>query len=82
MTLHVFADEEDADYVVAASPDDAAIAWCEHTLSPTGDAGTFYQIDDARVLSIRNEESDPLVKKTAAEWATSNGRGFLCSTEY
>lgn len=28
-----------------------------------------------------DEDSDP-VSKTASEWASSDGRGFLCSTEF
>lgn len=40
--------------------------------------------DDDRVIwrPVGDTGSDGRETKTAAEWAMSNGRGFLCSTEY
>lgn len=38
-----------------------------------------------KLITVRNahgEAWDDMETKTAAEWAVSNGRGFLCSTEW
>lgn len=43
-------------------------------------------LPDEEPLTINLEEQpeglDPKVTKTCAEWVASEGRGFLCSTEY
>ena len=139
MTLHVFTGE--CDKVVAESPDDAWVVWCE----ATGESRCDYEDDfefevepDDKLLTIWSDdtafdqcecvakiaaheatvakqvkliEAQPKAarpamwtavakmlptypnghlmdcakgfeRKTCEQWATDQGRGFLCSTEY
>jgi hypothetical protein len=43
------------------------------------------EVDENKSITIRNVNGngwDDVATKTATEWATSHGRGFLCSTEW
>jgi hypothetical protein len=43
------------------------------------------EVDESEPITIRNLNGngwDDVATKTAAEWAASHGRGFLCSTEW
>ncbi len=43
------------------------------------------EVDSQKSITIRNVNGngwDDVGTKTAAEWAASHGRGFLCSTEW
>ncbi len=85
MALHVFSDGE-TDWYVAESPEDAAALQRELTGLKTEDQDwTFEALPDAASLSIYPDDGrkpGSQVTKTCAEWAASNSRGFLCSTEY
>lgn len=79
--LHCYTD--DTDTVVATSPEDALEVWVAHTGGKLDAECTFELVPDDRLLRINNAFDDgKAVEKTALEWAKSNGRGFLCSTEY
>lgn len=78
--LHVY--KNDCDWYVAASPEDAANACHEHTEVPLDEIATFVPLADDSPLTVTDEDDEPpKLTKTCAEWARSNGRGFLCSTE-
>jgi len=43
------------------------------------------EVDENKSITIRNVNGngwDDVATKTAAEWASEHGRGFLCSTEW
>lgn len=90
MTLHVF--QSECDWVVAESLDDAFKVMLEHTGETRKDleeydADYFEQLADDHKVSIIDDGDLPSAEwtrttKTCAEWAKSDGRGFLCSTEY
>jgi hypothetical protein len=81
------------DTVVAASVEDAKAVWIAFTGATENsfDPENWEEIPNDRVIGIWCDadgkpteiEGDgaTLVRRTAAEWATSNGRGFFCSTE-
>lgn len=87
--LHVFC-MGDTDYVIAHNVDDA---WA--LLSEQGYERDEYHEDDLEELpdggslairvdadgDITDDSGEPL-KRTHAEWAEREGRGFLCSTEF
>lgn len=84
--LHVYSSE--CDWVIAYSPEDARIAYDESLGMPREDDDEFTLCDDSAELSILTDENSNIsdsgtaVKKTMREWVVSQGRGFLCSTEY
>jgi hypothetical protein len=87
--MHVYTN--DTDTVIAADLDDVRAIIEAHigcTLEAEG-----WSLDDWRMLpddeikTIRFDDEvppgvEPRVTKTCAEWIASEGRGFLCSTEY
>lgn len=82
--LHCYTD--DTDTVVAASIEDARAAWKAHLGDDREHDDTDYPFElvpDEQKLRIDNAFDDgKMVEKAAGDWAASNGRGFLCSTEY
>jgi hypothetical protein len=88
--LHVFA--SDYEWVVASSAKDAAsfmLGECGPSGDPDGyDTPDYWsRVADSHPLSILDTEDTRGPKttkttKTCGEWARSNGRGFLCSTEW
>lgn len=83
LPLQVWTD--DTDTYVGASLDDVRAAIDGHLGEPSGDfdPGGWIALDDAAPVTIFYDDTGERaeVTKTAAEWAASNGRGFLCSTE-
>jgi hypothetical protein len=93
--LHVY-NHFDAEWVIAASPDDARSVWFEHTgESPEDyeDADLDFEqepddkphkiwCEDAAADKVGQIGEGVLVEKTNAEWAAHFGRSYLCSTEY
>lgn len=90
--LHVFYDGE-AEWYVATSAEDAAAQQRELTgLAAEDQDWTFDALPDGHALTIWCDTSmnptEPFsevaiqITKTCAQWAASNGRGILCSTEY
>lgn len=86
VTLSLFTDDQDT--VVASDMQDAAEVWAKDQGSTYEDAvgDTFDEcwrrIGDDEVIRIHNDEGGETVVKRAEEWAASNGRGFLCSTDW
>jgi hypothetical protein len=82
--LHCFSD--DVDTVIAASVEDADAAYDEWAGGDTGqERARWTQLPDDKPLTITVDPElnrGRRVTKTCAEWVASNGRGFLCSTEY
>jgi hypothetical protein len=83
--MKVFANNV-TDWVVAKDIEDAKAAYREHwnnVVGPSEDEMDldFEQVPDDRVLTRDECRGEP-VRKTAAEWAASEPRGFLMSTEY
>lgn len=79
-TLHVFTDGVDS--VVAYDADDAAAVWNEH-IGDDYEGDGFEPFPDDKSLTIdRSDEDLGHETKTCREWADTEGRGFLCSTEY
>lgn len=89
--LHVF--EGDDEWFVAYDAEDAWAAWAEFC----GEKREDYDLDgepywtlcpDGAPRKIHMEEprddgSEPeIMTKTNAEWAASNGRGYLCSRDW
>lgn len=90
-TLHVFTDR--TDFYVGASIEDVRAAWYELTGEDLEwfASEEWEQLPDGHSMTIWCEDGFPTepesdgaerVTKTHAEWAASNGRGFLASTEY
>ncbi len=90
MTLHVF--QSECDWVVAKSVDDAYKVMMETTGMSREELDEyvgdyFEQLPDEHELPIIDDVETPQDEwvrtvKTCAEWVKSEGRGFLCSTEY
>jgi len=83
--LYVFTNG--VDHVVAYDAGDAVIALAvEHWGDIDGaeyDGGEFTPCDDNALLTINDDDNDEGERtKTMREWADTEGRGFLCSTEY
>lgn len=81
-TLHVYKNEN-IDWVIAASPEDANAVLVEML---GGDATDLAPSDwtllpDHQQLTIR-DECRGLERRTCAEWVAQEGRSFLGSTEY
>lgn len=78
--LHVF--YNDCDVVIAASPEDAGAVLAEIgcTLDNPEDY-PFVQWPDDKVFTVRDEHGEVEGRKTCAEWAAGNGRGYLACTE-
>lgn len=87
MTLHAYKGE--VDWVVAESPEEAAIL-AQELYGPSSDPeghdtpGHWTQVADDKPLAILDTEDPkgPKTTKTCAEWIASNGRGLLCTTEW
>lgn len=88
MSLHAFWIGPDT--IIAHDSSDALDVWCEHNGEPREDHGLdeVTQLDDEAVITIMVDERGEIsdtgapVKRTAAEWAALENRGFLCSEEY
>ena len=83
MSLHLY-HIGDCDTVVASDEADAWKVWKEYCgLEPEEADWQVEAIPDSKVVRIRTDEgaAAPVEQHTAAEWATQEGRGFLCSTE-
>lgn len=92
MILRVYANEA-ADWFVAESIEEAVALykqWLIDTKCTLADEDLtdacegFYRCNDNKILGIIPDEDQslPPIKKTCAEWAASNGKGFLCSENY
>ena len=90
MDLHVYTDEFDS--VIAKDLPDAFAVFKEHSgIGPDEfDQEDWYQVPDGQEVRIYQGDGcmakpedfeNNSIAKTAAEWATERGRGFLCSTE-
>jgi hypothetical protein len=83
--MRVWTNSTDTD--VADDMADAEAVWVEHNGCTHEEAtgATFADewgpVEPNQVITIRDDDGGR-ESKTAAEWADSNGRGFLCSTEY
>ncbi len=87
-TLHVF-HNDDSEWFVARDVDDAwkvAIElWGGTREEWEADSVVLERCPDDSVIRINEAEEDapPACRSlTCAEWAKSNGRGFLCATDY
>lgn len=87
MTLKVFTN--DTDTVVATDLEDVKNIVEAHYGSTFEQEGwtidEWGEVPDAEVITIHNFHDrgyDDKVARTAAEWAATEGRGFLCSTEW
>lgn len=79
MSLHVFtADNEE--WVVAASPEDAAVVYASIGADPLEDV-EWTQLPDDKPLTLFGYEVDEEEKRTmtCAEWVTRLGRCYLGS---
>ena len=78
--------QNEFDWVIANSIEDAWDVWCDHIgeLREDYDDGCFWkEVPVDEVLSMHDENKDNTVtKKTVKEWIASEGRGFLMSTEF
>lgn len=79
----------DTDTVVANDLADAQRVWEEKIGATFEQEGMslddWSRIADDKPITIRNLHDrgwDDKATKTAAEWVASEGRGFLCSTEW
>lgn len=70
------------DTAVASDADDARIVVADMLGDHVEDVSPMRRIEDDKVLTILDENTGESITKTASEWARSNGRGFLCSTEW
>jgi|JI10StandDraft_1071094.scaffolds.fasta_scaffold79507_5 hypothetical protein len=77
-------DADETELVVAASEEDAQAAIAEHIGDKPEDVArrAWQEIPADRVIEIGTDDGRGVLKKTAAEWVASDGRGFLCSTEW
>ena len=75
--MHVWTDGEEA--VVAADEQDARVVMQELGGSDVWrqDEVDVEMVPDDRVIRIVDEDESGSQAKTAAEWAVSNGRGYL-----
>lgn len=85
--MNVFTNHTDT--VVATALDDVPAVLANHYGSTMDEEGwsldEWRQVPDDKPITIRNIDdggSNAKETRTAAEWATLNGRGFLCSTEW
>jgi hypothetical protein len=88
--LHVF--EGDEEWFVAYDAEDAWVVWAEFCGEKRedydNDEGLYWTLcpDDAprKILTEEPEDGyEPTGEtKTNAEWATLNGRGYLCSRDW
>lgn len=83
--LHVYKTDEDT--VIAADPADAAAALDEAVGGSACVAEDFTAVPDDEPIAVIQDPYLPeaewvRVTKTAREWADSEGRGLLCSTEW
>lgn len=78
--LHVF--ETDYFLYVAIDEDDAWDLWCSNTTPHLQDSNRPFvcwtQLPDDLIIWLCVNEYGYTEKKTCAEWANQNGRGFLC----
>lgn len=74
----------DTDTVIAADLADVKRVIADHYGSDEFDEDDSWRLrSDERPLKIHNfDGNETAVTKTNAEWIASEGRGFLCSTEY
>ena len=93
--LHVY-NIQDCDFVVASDADEARSLWRQHNASvgaepyPEEDDDDIAALPDTHVLKMWTDDDGQvgehghghLTRRTAAEWAQSNGKGFLASSEY
>jgi hypothetical protein len=87
--LHVFTDDDGIDTVIAESAEDAMLVWLEQTWEPSSDHPNkkWIQRPDMDELTVVDNDgewgkSGRGYTRTCQEWAASQGRGFLCSSEY
>ncbi len=86
MELHVYRNKI-VEWVVAASPEDAAKVLLHHhdgSADPEELDLKFAQEPDDKLLRIVEYDGPGGDNQTLSckEWASINGRGFLCSTEF
>lgn len=76
--------ESECDFVVATSAEDAELVWREMCGPPDADTpNEWSRVPDERALSIKlDEPGRQAVKKAAKDWALSEGRSFLASSEW
>lgn len=86
MMLHVFTNGTDT--VIAYDLADTQ-ALIEATYGVTFEQegwliGDWHEVAGDKTITVNWETDDGVVKKamTAAEWGSTEGRSFLCSTEY
>jgi hypothetical protein len=79
--LHVWTN--DTDTVVATSAVEARRIAADMVGETIEDypGDEWYKYEDDHPLTINDDETGKTTK-TCAQWITSDGRGFLCSTEY
>ena len=76
--LHVFSDDEE--FVVATDEVDARAVMQEHCGHGVWGADCeIAQEPDDRMFAILGEDGEK-VRKTFGEWASDNGRGYLCAS--
>jgi hypothetical protein len=86
MTLHVF-ELDDTDWVVATDAEDAWAIWEETTREKREQHGgwpdvAWVPLPDDKALTIHYPDVRESHTETCGEWVRSNGRGWLCSSEY
>ncbi len=75
------------DWVVAADKPDALRAWREYQVA-SGFREDEFEVDeiaqepDDHQMRMRENEQNGGPEMSAAEWAETNGRGFLASSEW
>ncbi len=79
-TLQVWTDGTDT--VVAADLADVRRVIEEQYGSWESSDDNWRRISDDKPIRIHADDHTHVVTKTAREWAESDGRGLLCSTEY
>ena len=79
----------DTDKVVAVDLDDVKKVLQGHCGSNEFDDevnnGEWYKVADDQpitIVTLDGPDGDTKITKTASEWIASDGRGFLCSTEF
>ena len=70
------------DTAVASDAAEARVIVADMLGDHVEDVSPMRRIEDDKVLTILNENTGESITKTAGEWAQSNGRGFLCSSEW
>ena len=71
------------DWVVASSREDARDVACASSgeRPEDYDADDWERCADDSTVTIRGDNGAPSETRTCAEWVTTHGRGFLCTTE-